>query len=412
MSIPGRKSQRRATNGCARAAEFEREDVGMSLSAATRRRGFPPRVALTGLLAALAAGTVLPAGAEPEMPPPAVVVVEIAEQEAGVRANFVARVEAIEAVDVRARVRGFLESVEFSGGQRVAAGQPLFRIERDPYEAQLASARAQLARARATRTETRDALARSRELHQRGTLSEAALDQAVAADAMAEADVAAAGAAVRSAELDVGYTAISSPIDGRIGRPLVTRGNLVGPDSGPLARIVQLDPIRVVFSVRESAVVSLRQAEMVGGPSSDTAEGYLFRLLLPNGDEYAHAGALDFIDNEVDPSTGTVAIRAVYPNPDDVLVPGLNVTMLLTERDPGTFPVVPQAAIQQDREGRYVYVLGDGETVSRRAIVTGERTTGGFAVTEGLAAGEVVVVQGIQRLRPGIQVRPSRAEPP
>lgn len=342
-------------------------------------------------------------------PPPAVVVEQVREQPVGTRAEFLARVETIEAVDVRARVQGFLEEVTFTAGQQVEAGDVLFRIQRDQFEAEMASARAQAARAEANRTEARDTLARTRELRQRGTAPQAALDAAVAAHAMAEAEVAAAEAAIRSAGIGLGYTEITAPIAGRIGRALITRGNVVGPESGPLARIVQLDPVRVVFSLSEGEVVRWRQARLRGAPRTDAA-GFAFTVRLPDGSEYPHAGTIDFIESEVDPSTGTIPVRVSFANPENLLVPGQNVTLRAAEEDPPIVPVVRQSAVLQDRQGRYVYVLEDDNTVSRRDIETDARVAEGWAVTSGLEAGETVVIQGVQRLRPGVSVRPAPAE--
>lgn len=344
-------------------------------------------------------------------PAPTVVVEQVQEQPVGTIAEFVARVETIEAVDVWARIQGLLESVEFSGGQHVEVGDILFRIEPEQYEAEMAAARAQATRAEATLTEAEVALARAEELRAGGTVSQAVLDEAIAAHAVAEADVAAAQAAVRSAELNLGYTEIRAPIAGRIGRPFITRGNLVGPESGALARIVQLDPVRAVFSLSEGEVVTWRQAQLALSPRADAAR-FSFTVRLPNGTVYPNAGVLDFIESEVDPATGTIPVRAVFANPDNLLVPGQNVTLRAAEEDPPAFPIVRQSAVQQDRQGRYVYVLEDDNTVSRRAIETGDRVAQGWAVESGLAAGETVVIQGVQRLSPGVPVNPSPAREP
>jgi membrane fusion protein, multidrug efflux system len=360
-----------------------------------------PIVALSVLLSA-------GAGFGQAQPPPSVVVEQVREQRVGTTAEFLGRVEAIETVDIRARVQGVLETVAFGGGQQVEAGDGLFRIQQEQFEAETASARAQASRAEATLKEAQDTLARTRELRGRGTVSQAQLDAAIAAHAVAEADVAGARAAVRSAEINLGYTDIRAPIAGRIGRPLATRGNVVGPESGPLARIVQLDPVRVVFSLSEREVVDWREAQLRGAPGTDAA-AFALTVRLPNGSVYPHAGSLDFIESEVDPSTGTIPVRVVFPNPDNLLVPGQNVTLRVAEKDPPALPVVRQSAILQDRQGRYVYVLEDGNTVSRRPIVTGARFADGWAVESGLDAGETVVVQGVQRLRPGAQVRPAPA---
>lgn len=359
------------------------------------------------VIAALALAADEARGQAPEAP--AVVVQQLGEYPVGAQAEFPARVEAIEAVDVRARVQGVLEDIAFTAGERVEAGDILFRIERDQFEAGVASAHAQAARATANLTEAQAALERTRELHQRGTAAQAALDAAVAAHAMAEAEVASSKAAVRRAEIDLGYTEIRAAIAGRIGRPLITRGNVVGPESGPLARIVQLDPVRIVFSLSERQYVGWQRARLEGTPRTDAA-GFTFTIRLPDGGAHPHPGTIDHIDSEVDPSTGTIPVRVTFPNPDNLLAPGQNVTLRVAEEDPPLLPVAPQSAVLQDRRGRYVYVLDGDDTVSRRDIETGARVEAGWAVTHGLAAGETVVIQGVQRLRPGMRVRPTRAE--
>lgn len=349
------------------------------------------------------------AGAQsPAEPPPAVVVEQIELQPVSDTAAFNARVEAIESVDLRARVGGFLQSVGFEAGQFVEPGTLLFEIEPDQYEAGLASARAQLSGANARRTAAERNLARIEELVQRDVGAQATLDQSRSEFESAAADVLAAEAAVTGAELNLSYTRIEAPIAGVIGRATLSVGNLVGPDAGILARIVQLDPVRVVFSIPEGLLVNLRQ-EANGGDI--TAIDLRLRLRLPNGTEYEQDGTPEYIASEVDPQTGTIAVRIVFPNPDRLLVPGQFVTLYAGDSDPPQMPIVPQTAVLQDRDGRYVYLLGDDNSVAQRRITTGVRVGSGWAVTEGLEGGETVVVQGIQRLAEGMSVQPSQAEP-
>lgn len=351
----------------------------------------------------------VPAQTPASAPAPAVVVERIALREAAAPLEFIARVEAIEAVDIRARVQGFLRAVHFEAGEAVTGNQPLFEIEAAGFQAAVAAARAQLARAEAARDGAQRTLARTQELATRGTAAQAALDDAQTSFAIARADVQAAQAALRSAELDLSYTSIGAPIAGEIGRALYTRGNLVGPDSGVLARIVQIDPIRIVFSVAEGRIVTLRQRAS-RGDAVDT-DALQLSLRLPNGSPYPHAGRIDHVASEVSAQTGTVAVRIAFPNPDRLLMPGQHVTLLAREGDSPMLPVVPQTAVLQDREGRFVYLLEQNDTVTRRRIATGARIGDGWAVTQGLSGGERVVVQGIQRLSEGISVQPSERKP-
>ncbi|WEX88548.1 efflux RND transporter periplasmic adaptor subunit [Sinorhizobium garamanticum] len=348
-------------------------------------------------------------GAGQATPPPAVVVEKVEVQQVSNPARFTARVEAIDAVDIRARVTGFLRAAEFTDGQAVKTGDTLFEIEPDQLEASVASARAQVARAEATRKSAERTLARNRDLFARNTVSRAVLDDAQAAFDVAAADALVAASALNTAELNLSYTRITAPISGSIGRAMFTVGNLVGPDSGSLARIVSLDPIRVAFAMTEGLLVTARQEEASGGPLDPGA--FKLSLRLANGTEYDEAGRIEFVENEVDPQTGTVTARAVFPNPHHVLIPGQFVTLSIEEKEIPKLPVVPQTAVLQDREGRFVYLLGQNNTVSQRRIDTGARVSNGWAVTTGLNGGEQVVVQGIQRLAEGMTVQPSEGQP-
>jgi membrane fusion protein (multidrug efflux system) len=347
-----------------------------------------------------------PAAAQ-EVPRPAVVVAEISAEPATSPAEFVGRVEAIRSVDVRARVQGFITEVPFEEGAAMRAGQVLFVLDPAQYEAELASAEAQLSRARATAQEAERALGRNMELRRTNTVPQARVDEAQAEFDAARADVLAAEAMVRLAQLNLSYTRIEASIDGQIGRALYTVGALVGPDSGALARVVQLQPLRVVFSVSEGMVVDFRQAQLRAGAA---APDLVFRLRLPNGVVYDLPGRLDFIASEVAPDTGTVAVRVSFDNPDGLLLPGQFVTMIVAERDPERLPMVPFSAVQRDREGPFVFVLGENEVVAQRRIEIGARLSRGWSVASGLAVGETVIVQGTQRLRDGVPVRAVRQD--
>lgn len=344
-----------------------------------------------------------------QAPPPAVVVEKIEVQQVSNPAQFTGRVEAIEAVDIRARVTGFLHSVDFKDGQAVKAGDTLFEIEPDQLNALVASARAQVARADATRISAERSLARNRDLLARRTVSQATVDEVQAAFDVASADVQVAQAALDTAELNLSYAHITAPISGSIGRATFTTGNLVGPDSGSLARIVSLDTVRVAFAVTEGLLVTIRQQQASGGGLDPNT--LKLSLRLANGTDYGTPGRIEFIENEIDPQTGTVAARAVFPNPRHILLPGQFVTLYVQEKDAPSLPVVPQTAVLQDREGRFVYLLGKDNIVSQQRIHTGARVGNGWAVTKGLDGGEQVVVEGIQRLAQGMTVQPSQGQP-
>jgi membrane fusion protein (multidrug efflux system) len=353
------------------------------------------------LLASIAVAQTAPQG-----PPPAVTTAVVQSREIAPAAEYIGRVDAILSFDARARVEGFLQQVAFREGQHARAGDLLFVIEPGPYQAALTSARAQLARATAQKDVAQRNFERIRELHARGTTPQAALDEATAARDAAAADVLAAQAAVQTAELNLGYTRIHSAIDGRVGATAVTQGNLVGPNSGVLANVVQLDPIRVVFSVSDRDLLYAQRRWGVQ-LAEELVRRFVPTLHLPDESDYPEPGRIEFIDNRFDPTTGTVAVRAIFPNPQELLLPGQLVTVRVRAETAERRPVVPMSAVQQDREGRYVLVLDADNRVQQRRIETGAQIEQRWVVEKGLREGETIVVEGQQKVRPGMLVQPT-----
>lgn len=340
-------------------------------------------------------------------PAPAVVVDEVEVGSSAASYGFKGQVEAIEAVDIPARASGVLKEVLFNEGQAVKTGDMLFEIDPDQLQVALSSAEAQLARAVAARGSAEQTVTRTRALRQSNTTSQAALDDAEAALDIASADVQNAEAGVENARLNLSYTKVHTPIDGMIGRALFTKGNLVGPGLGPLARVVQLDPIRIVFSVPDRVMVSLRQ-NLAQGKTIDR-DTFQLTLLLANGTEYDQEGEIDFMDNAVSTLTGTVAIRAQFPNPDHILMPGQFVTLNLRDVTAPDLALVPMSAVSRDREGEYVYILNADNTIARQVVETGARIGNKWSVTKGLEGGETVVVEGLQRATDGLLVEPHQS---
>lgn len=331
--------------------------------------------------------------------PPMVTVEAVTEQEVNPPSDYVGRVEAIQAVDLRARVEGFIEHVKFQEGGKVKAGDLLYLIEQAPYKAKVNEAAAKVADAEASLTEARQYLKRLQSVRS-GGVSATDLEAAVSTELKAKALLQQAQASLEQSELDLGYTVIKAPISGRIGRTTYTKGNLVGPASEALARIVQLDPIRVVYSMSENDLVSDKLARE-GGCAEDPENRLVPRIQMPDGQMYPAAGRLDFVDNQVDASTGTIAVRAVFDNPDGILLPGQYVNVLIRCSEGKRLPVVPQSAVQEDREGRYVFTVDAENRVQQRRIKTGAAIGTNWAVESGLMTGETIIVQGVQKVSPG-----------
>lgn len=360
----------------------------------------------------------------PDMPPPSVETAAVRLAPVTRDASFVGTVTAVQQVDIRARVDGFLASVNFREGSFVKAGTPLFEIEKDPYLAALDGANASLAAAQATQTgaevnlkQAEMTLARQARLLSSKAVAQEAVDQATTSrDAaaaqvkQAEAQVAQAQAQVRTAELNVAYTEVVSPISGRIGKTDITVGNLVSSSSGPLATVVQTDPIRVVFSISDRDYLRAVDQLKPGQGLKAGADEYHPEIQLPDGTTYPHPGKIAFIDNKIDSTTGTIAVYAEFPNPNLQLVPGQYVSVTVQQGSATLLPVVAATAVQQDREGTYVFVLGEANRATIRRIALGSRVGTDWAVASGLANGDIVIVSGIQKIKPGIVVVPHPAE--
>lgn len=331
--------------------------------------------------------------------PPVVTVMTVSEEEVNAPESYVGRVEAIQVVDLRARVEGFLEQVKFKEGGEVRAGDLLYIIEQAPYKAKVNEAGAKLAGAEAALTKARQYLQRLQTVRS-GGISATDLETALSAELQAKAQVRVAAAGLEQAEIDLGYTLIKAPVSGRIGRTAHTRGNLVGPGSGALARIVQMDPIRVVYSISDTHLAGVRLTAAKGGEAAADCR-LVPRIQLPDGELFPTPGRLDFMDNQMDPSTGSLAVRAVFENPGGILMPGQYVTVQVRCGQGKRMPVVPQAAVQEDREGRYVLVVDTQNQAQQRRIRTGITLGVNWVVETGLSAGETIIVQGVQKVIPG-----------
>jgi membrane fusion protein (multidrug efflux system) len=313
--------------------------------------------------------------------------------------EYVGHVEAIQSVDLQARVEGSLEEVRFKEGNFVNAGDLLYVIEQAPYQANVKADRARVEQLQAILTKASQYLERVRTVRS-GGVSATDIDNAVAEEARAKAQLEEARATLERSELNLGYTTIRAPISGRIGRTAYTAGNLVGPTSGPLARIVQIDPIRVVYSISENDMAIIQMAVRDAAQRQKNAL-LVPRIRLSTGQTYQGAGQLDFVNNEVDAATGTIAVWAVFDNPDGLLLPGQYVTVLVTRSQPKLMPVIPQSAVLEDHDGSYVLVVEDQGRVTMRRVKTGPVIGINWAMESGLEVGEMVIVDGTQKAQPG-----------
>ncbi|WMS42867.1 efflux RND transporter periplasmic adaptor subunit [Acuticoccus sp. MNP-M23] len=370
---------------------------------------------------------VLPAGAafaqdsSASAPPPSVVVASVKEETVSKSDEFVGRIVAIQSVDLVSRVEGFLEKLNFDQGKLVKEGDVMVAIEKDQYQAQLAAAQGQLAAAQAqvaaAKAQVKNAnfvLQRQLTLLKKGDVSQAKADDAEASrdvaqaqQQQAEAAVAQAKAQIQTAQINLSYTDIKAPISGQIGATSVTVGNLVSAQTGTIATIVQLDPIRVAFSIPETLYTTL--SEQNGGSADMAGKDDFFtpELTLSNGTKYGSDGKISFASNQISAATGSLVIYADFPNPKGMLLPGSFVSVNVKETKGSKLPVVPASAVLQDRDGRYVFVVNDKNQAETRRIETGAQFENGFPVTKGLTSGETVIVQGLQKVRAGITVTPT-----
>jgi membrane fusion protein (multidrug efflux system) len=337
---------------------------------------------------------------------PSVLVAPVTNREVTDTSDFVGRVTPIDKVDIVARVPGYIEQRFFTEGQIVKKGDLLFRVEQDTYKAAVQQQRANLAKAKAVEVNAAQQLARGKALLPKEFVPKATVDQQTAVQASAQADILEAQAALDQAQINLGYTEIRSPIDGRIGLANFTIGNLVGPSSGALATIVSFDPIYVIFQASERDVLDFKRRLLEGGAKNGRVVVF---IKLPDGTRYGQSGIADFLDIQADLGTDTVAVRAKFPNPQALLVPGGIVGVQIERGAPRSALLVPQSAIQLDQAGSYVLVVDPANKVELRRITLGAERGSAVIVAGGLRAGERVIVEGSQKVRPGQTVAPSLA---
>ncbi|MGH7048035.1 MAG: efflux RND transporter periplasmic adaptor subunit [Stellaceae bacterium] len=356
------------------------------------------------LAAAVILGVIPVAIAQPA--PPAVLVAPAQLKDVSNTATFVGRVKAVDKVELRARVSGYLGPRLFKEGEQVPADKTVFTLDPAPFEAVVGQRRADVAAATAALALADLQARRGRELIKTKTIPQSELDLRETALLRARASLDQAKAAEQAAEVDLSYTQIKAPIAGRIGQAAFSPGNLVGPDSGVLATVVRQNPVQVVFNVSQRQLLAARR----DAPQSDL-DAIVARLQLADGSTYDQPGHIDFLGVQADPNTDSVPLRAVFANPKDLLADGMSVRVVLQLGKPVAALVIPQAAIAQDQAGTYVFVVDPQNKVTRRPVKVQIQRDGSAVVKDGLAAGDRVIVQGQARVRPGIVVAPSAAPP-
>jgi membrane fusion protein (multidrug efflux system) len=371
---------------------------------------------LAGLVAISAAATAL---AQPDPgAPPAVGVVDATRRPITETSEFLGRIEAISRVNVVTRVTAFLEERLFSEGAEIKKGDQLYHLERGPFEADLASKQAQVAQLRATLENAKLTTERARTLLGGPAGQQSTYDAAIANERSLEAQVEAAEAQVWASRINLDYTVISAPINGKIGRTAVTEGNVVGPGSGVLTTIVSQDPMYVTFPVPLRQGLELRERY---GPKGGL-EAVVIRLRLPDGRMYGQLGKLNFVDNTIAQSTDTITVRGEIANPIlratsaagvtvHELTDGEFVTVVLEGVQPVEVLAIPRSAVLSDQQGDYVLAVGPDNKAEQRRIQLGQSTPTIAAVISGLAAGDKVIAEGLQRVRPGQTVSPGPASP-
>jgi membrane fusion protein (multidrug efflux system) len=337
-------------------------------------------------------------------PPPEVNVITAATQPITVYEEYVGQTEAVDTVEIRARISGILERQGFEDGARVKRGELLFVIDPQPYIAVLAQAKAALAQTQASHLNSKQSLERIRPLLADKAISQQDLDTAIARESTDAANVDAAKAQVKTAELNLEYATISAPRDGVISKALVKPGGLVNASTTLLTTLYSVDPIYVNFTFSEQKLLEL-QRQLKRNPGEDNTRLPPFRLRLADGSEYKSSGKLNFVDAAVDPKSGTLQVRVKVPNPDRLLRAGQLVRVIFPSLDELNAIRIPQQAVQELQGKRSVYVVDTEGKAAYREIIATKRLGNDWVVESGIAAGDKVIVEGTQKVRPGAPVK-------
>lgn len=320
-------------------------------------------------------------------------------------ASYVGRLQAEDDVSIQAKVSGYLKGRHFIEGETVEKGALLYEIDPAQFEAGLARAKADTAKARAAQQVAERNMKRGQELAPKGAISVSELDKLTGTKLQADADLEAAKAQLKSAEVDLSYTKIHAPISGNIGRSDFSTGDLIGPDSGALTSLVSIDPVKAVFQVSESVYLMSEERRRAVREDQNQLPNLSVKLELSNREIYPLAGHLDYIANRIDEATGTIEARASVPNPQGELKPGQYVKVVLELPFEVDTLMLPQSAVQADQQGSFVLTVGPDNKIQRRNVVLDTRVGELVVVKQGVEEGESVVVRGLQQVRPGQVVK-------
>lgn len=372
------------------------------------------RVGTAGVTACavmLMSGCGKPGGGQSAPPPPQVTVAQVLEKKVKEWDEFTGRLQAVETVEIRPRVSGYIDKVAFTEGSQVKRGDLLFIIDPRPYKAEYDRAASDVKRYKTALDLARIELVRVQRLKDSGAVSEEELDERKSTVAQGDANVAGAEAALETASLNLGFTRVTSPIDGRVSRAEVTRGNLVtgGINGGTLlSSVVSMDPIYIYFDGDEQTYLKYTQMARTGErPSSRNAPNPV-QVGLANEEGFPHAGTMDFVDNQLNPQTGTIRARAVLPNKDGFFTPGLFARVQLLGSGEHPAILIEDRAVNTDQSQKYVLLLGANNQIEYRGVKLGRVIDGLRVVNSGLKAGDVIVVNGAQRVHPGVTVTPQK----